>query len=80
MAYKIVGINNRGSGDRPYGFIYLAKGKREAGRVGFGAHRENPNSLAIWPCHETPDDINTVDVLRMRAALAEAFPRLVGKA
>lgn len=79
MAYKIVGIDNRGSKDCPFGFIYIAKGKELAGRIGFGSHRDNPDPLAIWPCHETPDNIGPIDVDRARGALAQAFPHLAKK-
>lgn len=76
MAYKVLGIDNRGHEDHPFGFVYLAKGKHIAGRIGYGAHSENKNPLAIWPCHETPDNINVMDVERVRLALAERFPHL----
>lgn len=80
MSYKVAAINNRGTDQVPFGFIYLMKGKHEAGRVGFGAHKDDPNPLAIWPCKETPDDINRLDAERMREALAKTFPHLAVKA
>lgn len=76
MAYKIVGIDNRGSKDQPFGFIYIARGKHFEGRLGFGSHRDNPHPLAIWACRETPCDINALDVDRARDALDRAFPHL----
>lgn len=76
MAYKVAGIDNRGSTDCPFGFVYLASGQHLAGRIGFGSHREDSDPLAVWPCHETPDNITPLAIIRVREALAQAFPHL----
>ena len=76
MAYKIAGIDNRGTKDCPFGFVYLAKGKEVMGRLGFGSHAEDKNPLAIWPCNQTPHDLNWLTAARAREALAQAFPHL----
>ncbi len=80
-SYHVAGIDNRGTKDHPCGFIYLYLPKKIeiVGRVGFGAHLENPNHLAIWPVDDTPSKIDLASVDRIYAALVKEFPRLAKK-
>lgn len=79
MAYKVTGIDNRGTKGCPFGFVYIANGKHDYARIGFGSHRDNPDPLALWACHETPDNIDPITIDRAKMALAEAFPHLAKK-
>ncbi len=76
--YRVAGIDNRSPvAERPFGYVVLLLGGSVAGRVGFGASRENPGQLTIWHTRETPSDIGPMVVGRVRRALADAFPQLV---
>jgi hypothetical protein len=77
MIHKIAGVENRGTRDCPFGFIYIARGKELDGRIGFGAHRENRDPLAVWACRETPDNLHPLTIEAAREALRSAFPHLV---
>ena len=76
MKYKVAYIDNRGTNEQPFGFVYLVRGEELAGRIGYGAHRDNPDPLAVWACRETPHDVNALAVDAARGALAKAFPHL----
>jgi hypothetical protein len=77
MIHKIAGIDNRGSKDCPFGFVYIASGKEVTGRIGFGSHAENKDPLALWACRETPGNLHPLTIDRARDALRSAFPHLV---
>ncbi len=72
-------LDNRGTADQPFGFVYLSTSSKEdtgAGRIGYGANRENPHPLALWPCRETPDSLDSIAIERVRTLLHETFPNL----
>jgi len=75
--YKPTKIDNRGTSDQPFGFVYLVHNQeRDLGelRIGFGAHSGNPDPLALWATKDTPHDLTHSDVTRVRAFLLAAFP------
>lgn len=72
--WRVVSVNNRGTKDCPFGFVYFANETR----IGFGAHRDNSDPLAIWACHQTPDDLPPYAAENARSALRDHFPHLRG--
>jgi hypothetical protein len=74
IRYIPIGIDNRGTRDSPFGFVYLAlpKSVEEAGHVGYGGNRNNPDPLATWACRDTPGDAER----QTWAYLGKQFPHL----
>ncbi len=56
MTYYIVGHDNRGTAEHPFGRIYLSlkKNGNVVGSLGYGSHRDNPDPYAVWPSNQTP--------------------------
>ena len=77
--HMVLGHDNRGSDDHPFGYVYFGPHKKgpEAGRVGYGSHRDNRSALAIWPCRDTPHDISPLTIQSIHAYLRKAYPNLV---
>jgi hypothetical protein len=78
--YVPIGLDNRGTAQEPFGFVYLGTSisqQDDVGRVGFGSTRDNPDPLAIWPTRDTPDNISPLAIDRIRQFLASRFPHLV---
>ncbi len=58
MRYYIVGHDNRGTAECPFGRIYLSlkKGGEVVGSIGYGQTRECQNPYAVWPTNSTPTE------------------------
>jgi hypothetical protein len=80
-SYHVIGCDNRGTWDCPFGRVYLARTKKGniVGSLGYGANKDNPKPLAVWRSTDTPDKIDLTTSERAGAFLATTYPHLAKK-
>jgi hypothetical protein len=77
--YIILGHDNRGTPESPFGYVSLGVNKRgaEVGRFGYSSDTANPGAnLALWPTSDTPSDIDYVLVTSVRNYLKRKYPHI----
>lgn len=65
-------LDNRGTHNQPFGFVYFRRGRRDAGeRIGFCASRADFHLLAVWNTTDTgPINSGGRDAIRKYLARA----------